>query len=35
MRVERSALSVPASNRRMMEKAAVSAADVVFLDLED
>jgi citrate lyase subunit beta/citryl-CoA lyase len=35
MQVERSVLSVPASSRRMIEKAVSSAADVVFMDLED
>ena len=35
MRRERSVLAVPASNWRMIEKAAVSAADIAFLDLED
>ena len=34
-RLRRSVLSVPGSNPRMMEKAAGSAADEVFLDLED
>ena len=34
-RLRRSVLSVPGSNPRMMEKAAASAADEVFLDLED
>ena len=34
-RPERSVLAVPASNWRMVEKAVASAADVVFLDLED
>lgn len=35
MRLRRSELSTPGSNERMMEKAAASAADLVFLDLED
>src|SRR5579864_1066436 len=35
MRLRRSELSAPASNERMMEKAAASNADLVFLDLED
>ena len=35
MRVERSELAVPASNWDMIQKAVGSAADVVFLDLED
>jgi citrate lyase subunit beta/citryl-CoA lyase len=35
VRLRRSELSVPASNPKMMEKAAQSAADLVFLDLED
>jgi citrate lyase subunit beta/citryl-CoA lyase len=34
-RLQRSTLAVPASNPKMVEKAADSAADVVFLDLED
>ncbi|ETX27082.1 HpcH/HpaI aldolase/citrate lyase family protein [Roseivivax isoporae] len=34
-RLQRSTLAVPASNPTMIEKAADSAADVVFLDLED
>lgn len=34
-RLQRSTLAVPASNMAMVEKAAESAADVVFLDLED
>src|ERR1700737_3069171 len=34
-RLRRSVLSVPGSNPRMMEKAGDSAADEVFLDLED
>src|SRR2546423_1894158 len=35
MRLRRSELSTPASNERMMEKAAASSADLGFLDLED
>ena len=35
MRLRRSELSTPASNERMIEKAAASSADLVFLDLED
>jgi len=35
MRLRRSELAVPAGNRRMVEKAAGSDADLVFLDLED
>lgn len=35
MRLRRSELSTPASNERMLEKAAASSADLVFLDLED
>lgn len=35
VRRERSALSVPATSWRMIEKAVASAADVVFIDLED
>ncbi len=35
MRLRRSELSTPASNERMIAKAAQSAADLVFLDLED
>ena len=35
MRLRRSELSTPGSNERMMEKAAASNADLVFLDLED
>ncbi len=35
MRLERSELAVPASNWRMIEKAAGSDADLAFLDLED
>lgn len=34
-RIHRSELAVPGSNPHMMEKAAASAADAVFLDLED
>lgn len=34
-RLNRSEMAVPASERRFIEKAAQSAADVVFLDLED
>jgi citrate lyase subunit beta/citryl-CoA lyase len=34
-RLHRSELAVPASNMAMVQKAAESAADVVFLDLED
>ncbi len=34
-RLHRSELAVPASNPRMIEKASASAADVIFLDLED
>jgi citrate lyase subunit beta/citryl-CoA lyase len=34
-RLRRSELSTPASNQRMIEKAASSDADLVFLDLED
>lgn len=34
-RLHRSELAVPGSNRRMLEKAPDSGADVVFLDLED
>src|SRR5438552_19037560 len=34
-RLRRSVLAVPGSNPRMMEKAASSNADEVFLDLED
>lgn len=34
-RLQRSTLAVPASNTTMIDKAAESAADVVFLDLED
>src|SRR3984893_13037162 len=35
VRLRRCELSTPASNERMMEKAAGSSADLVFLDLED
>src|SRR5258708_11893171 len=35
MRLRRSELSTPASNERMIAKAAASAADLAFLDLED
>jgi citrate lyase subunit beta / citryl-CoA lyase len=35
LRLRRSELSVPASNPKMMEKAMGTAADLVFLDLED
>lgn len=35
LRLRRSCLAVPGSNRRMIEKAAGLAADHVFLDLED
>ncbi|MGH2479608.1 MAG: HpcH/HpaI aldolase/citrate lyase family protein, partial [Ktedonobacteraceae bacterium] len=35
MRLRRAELSTPASNERMMAKAATSSADLVFLDLED
>src|SRR5258708_25103448 len=34
-RLRRSELSVPGSNPKMIEKAIASAADLVFLDLED
>ncbi len=34
-RLNRSELAVPGSNPALFEKAAASAADVVFLDLED
>lgn len=34
-RLQRSELAVPGSNPTFIEKAAISAADVVFLDLED
>ena len=35
LRLRRSELSTPGSNEKMMAKAAASAADLVFLDLED
>lgn len=35
MRLRRSELATPASSEKMIQKAAASAADVVFLDLED
>ena len=35
IRLRRSELSTPGSNPKMIEKAAQSAADLVFLDLED
>ncbi len=35
MRLRRSELSTPASSEKMIEKAAASEADLVFLDLED
>ncbi|MEE2949692.1 MAG: CoA ester lyase [Pseudomonadota bacterium] len=35
MRVQRSTLAVPGSNPAMIEKAADSAADCIFLDIED
>src|ERR1051326_2513153 len=35
MRLRSCELSTPASNERMIEKAAASSADLVFLDLED
>ena len=35
LRLRRSELSTPASNPKMIEKAMASAADLVFLDLED
>ena len=35
MKVIRSLLAVPATRRKMAEKAIASAADAVFLDLED
>lgn len=35
VRLNRSELAVPGSSPRMFEKAAASAADIVFLDLED
>ena len=34
-RLNRSELAVPGSNVQMIEKAAKSSADVVFLDIED
>lgn len=34
-RLHRSELAVPASNRKMLEKASTSGADLVFMDLED
>lgn len=34
-RLHRSELAVPGSNKRMLEKAPVAGADMVFLDLED
>ena len=34
-RLRRSELSTPGTSMKMMEKAAASAADLVFLDLED
>jgi malyl-CoA/(S)-citramalyl-CoA lyase len=34
-RLNRSELAVPGSSPQMFEKAAKSAADVIFLDLED
>ena len=34
-RLNRSELAVPGSNPKLFEKAAASAADVIFLDLED
>ena len=34
-RLQRSVLAVPGSNPRMIERAAASDADSVFLDLED
>ena len=34
-RLQRSELAVPGSSSAMFEKAAASAADIVFLDLED
>jgi malyl-CoA/(S)-citramalyl-CoA lyase len=34
-RLHRSELAVPGSNTALFEKAAQSAADIVFLDLED
>ena len=35
VRLRRSELSTPGSSWKMIEKAAASAADLVFLDLED
>ncbi len=35
LRARRSELSTPATSPRMMARAAASAADLVFLDLED
>jgi malyl-CoA/(S)-citramalyl-CoA lyase len=35
IRIQRSELAVPATSERFFQKAAASAADVVFLDLED
>ena len=35
VRLRRSELATPASSWKMIEKAAASAADLVFLDLED
>jgi citrate lyase beta subunit len=35
MRVSRSVLSVPASKEEMIQKSLSSAADLLFLDLED
>jgi citrate lyase subunit beta/citryl-CoA lyase len=35
LRLRRSELSTPGTSQKMMEKAAASAADLVFLDLED
>jgi len=35
MRLRRSELATPASSGKMIQKAAASAADLVFLDLED
>ncbi|MGQ3031673.1 MAG: CoA ester lyase, partial [Ferrovibrionaceae bacterium] len=34
-RLNRCELAVPGSNTKLFEKAAKSAADVIFLDLED
>ena len=34
-RLQRSELAVPGSNTALFEKAAQSAADIVFLDVED